>query len=52
MGPFISYTENKVLSIRPQVLDGKFAAEMGNYNALMLDSPVYQKCKIWLEMIE
>ena len=27
------------------VVDGKAAAELGNYNALMVDSPVYQKCK-------
>ena len=27
------------------VLDGKLAAEIGNYNALMLESEAYQKCK-------
>ena len=28
-----------------EILDGKYAAEVGNYNALMVDSPIYQKCK-------
>jgi hypothetical protein len=50
MGPLISYNRIYVLRTWPQVLDGKFAAKMGNYNALMLDSPVYQKCKIRLEI--
>ena len=30
------------------VLDGKVAAEIGNYNALMLESEAYQKCKYHL----
>jgi hypothetical protein len=29
-----------------QLLDGKRAAEIGNYNALMIESEVYQKCTL------
>ena len=41
----IDHDNYKVAVNGGEVVDGKVAYEIGNYNALLADCPAYQKCK-------